>query len=266
MSKKRKEINFLDDINRKRCKRNQLTVIDLFAGAGGLSKGFHMAGYDVLLAIDNNEDALQTYRKNFPETTIVLGDVRQITPEKLYKYSQIDAAQDIDVIVAGCPCQGFSRQNHNRDSSDERNSLVVVTAQLISKVKPRAFLLENVPELNLVGIEQVTKFERILSSYVTEKWIVNAANFGVPQTRNRCILVGIRSDLVEDDFEIPIPIATHEDPETFLTVRDAFKHLDAPPADGSNHRSINNHSIPQISPLNQKRLEYVISEFRMTFP
>ena len=118
-----------------------LNVLDLFCGAGGLSYGFECAGFDILLGIDNDAKALETFELNHKGSKSICGDITQITYEDHIK-PLLDGKQ-IDVIIGGPPCQGFSMAG-KRDENDQRNKLVKSYIKFIKLVLPEAIIFENV--------------------------------------------------------------------------------------------------------------------------
>ncbi|MBQ7406156.1 MAG: DNA cytosine methyltransferase [Clostridia bacterium] len=177
-----------------------MKVVSLFSGAGGLDLGFIMAGHTIIWANDLYEDAVETYRKNIGDH-IICEDI-----------SKIDAADipDCDIVIGGFPCQGFSVANTKRHADDTRNALYKQLIRVIDAKKPKFFLAENVKGLtNMLGgkvFEMILSDFRALGYTVCAK-VLNAADFGVPQTRQRVIIVGVRSDL---DFEYIFPSPTHD--------------------------------------------------------
>lgn len=170
-----------------------LRIMDLFAGAGGLSEGFRQAGYRVVAGSDYDPDACATYRLNFPEATTICGDIRQ--PQT--RQQVIEAGQDIDVLVGGPPCQSFSQvRNHSRLIDDPRNSLYREFVAILDELQPAAFLMENVPGMAQMGVlEQVAEDLSLGTRYEVNPQVLDAADFGVPQMRKRLIFIGVRRDL-----------------------------------------------------------------------
>ena len=176
-----------------------MKVVSLFSGAGGLDLGFKMAGHDIIWANDLYGDAVETYRLN-------LGD--HIVCEDIFKVDENDVP-DCDIIIGGFPCQGFSVANTKRHEGDERNALYKQLIRIIDAKKPKFFLAENVKGLTNLAKGKV--FQMILSDfselgYEVKYKILNAADYGVPQTRQRVIIVGVRNDV---NFEYNFPKATH---------------------------------------------------------
>lgn len=123
------------------------TFIDLFSGCGGLSLGFEMAGYESLLAIDNWQDALSTYTFNRPGARTLCADISALNPSEIKKQYDI---HNVDVIIGGPPCQGFSVAG-KRDVNDTRNRLYKSFVEFVKTFSPKAFVMENVPNILSIG-------------------------------------------------------------------------------------------------------------------
>lgn len=169
------------------------TVIDLFAGAGGLSAGFRNAGYRIVAGSDNDPDAMATFRANFPEAQTIVGDVRK----RGIKQQLVQAGSEVDVVVGGPPCQAFSQvRNHSRLIDDPRNSLYREFVRVVDQLSPRAFVMENVPGMDQMGVRDQVKADLGLNGkYRVVPQLLDAADFGVPQTRKRLVFVGVHRDL-----------------------------------------------------------------------
>lgn len=174
--------------------KDRFTVADLFSGAGGLSEGFRQAGCRILVGSDIDPDACATYAANFPEAKAVHGDIRE--PRIRAQVTAV-ATSDVDIIVGGPPCQAFSQmRNHSRLIEDPRNSLYREFVRILDKLEPRAFVMENVPGLEQMGVrEQILEDLSINGIYNVRSQVVDAADFGVPQTRKRLIFIGIHTSL-----------------------------------------------------------------------
>jgi len=160
-----------------------LTVVDLFCGAGGLSEGFRQVGYEVTAGSDHDPDAVATYAHNFSGARALCGDVRDPSMRE-----QLDeAAAGSDVLVGGPPCQAFSQvRTHTRLLDDPRNSLYREFVRSVDGARPLAFLMENVPGMAQMGVrEQVVADLELGGDYRVAAQLVDAADFGVPQTRKR---------------------------------------------------------------------------------
>ena len=176
---------------------NKLTIASLFCGAGGLDIGLEQAGFSVLWANDFDKDACETYRL-WSKAHVVQGDIGKIAS---------DSIPDVDVISGGFPCQPFSLAGPRR-IDDSRNQLYKSFVRIVEEKKPRAFIGENVKGLLSMAdgeIFNVIKEEFKSKGYRLYVKLLNAADYEVPQSRERVILVGIRED-VNGDFHFPEPI------------------------------------------------------------
>lgn len=173
-----------------------LRVVDVFSGAGGLSEGFRQAGCRVVAATDIDPDACATFALNFPGTAVFHGDVRRHgIRERL-----LDAAKNADLIVGGPPCQAFSQvRNHDRIISDPRNSLYREFVKIVGQLEPRAFVMENVPGLEQMGAKDQVICDLVMKGrYRVRAQALDAACFGVPQTRKRLVFIGVHESLRRD--------------------------------------------------------------------
>lgn len=180
----------------------ELNAIDLFCGCGGLSYGFECAGYSILLGIDNDKKALETFELNHKGATSICGDITEITYKDHIK--PLIGDEKIDVIIGGPPCQGMSLSGP-RKFDDPRNKLYLSYIRLVDEIRPRAFVIENVP--GLVGLfggkikdSIMNKFTEM--GYSIQYKIMCAADYGVPQNRRRVVFVGLK----EGEFEYPEPL------------------------------------------------------------
>ena len=172
--------------------KNKLNAIDLFCGCGGLSYGFEKAGYKILLGIDNDSKALETFELNHYGAKSICGDITEVTYEEDIK--PLIGDQKIDVIIGGPPCQGMSLSGP-RKFDDPRNKLYLSYIRLVKEIQPKAFVIENVP--GLVGLfggqikdSIIEKFTEM--GYQIQYKILCAADYGVPQNRKRVVFVGIK--------------------------------------------------------------------------
>lgn len=165
------------------------TVIDLFSGVGGLSLGFEKKGFDVVLANEYDSSIAEAYTYNHKNTKMITGDIRDLDFEETFgKYKN-----KIDVIIGGPPCQGFSQKGKRKTIHDERNFLFKYYIKVVELVKPKYFVMENVP--NLLTAENgyfKKKIEELFDKlgYEIQEGVVNAADYGVPQNRRRAIIIG----------------------------------------------------------------------------
>lgn len=165
-------------------------VLDLFCGAGGLSYGFECAGYDILIGIDNDSKALETFELNHKGSKIICGDITQITYKQDIK--PLLNGKKIDIIVGGPPCQGMSLSGP-RQFDDPRNRLYLSYIRLVDEIRPKAFVIENVPGLvslfkGAIKDSIIEKFTAM--GYTVEYKIMCASDYGVPQNRKRVVFVG----------------------------------------------------------------------------
>ncbi|MDW8553563.1 DNA cytosine methyltransferase [Staphylococcus nepalensis] len=182
-------------------------VIDLFSGCGGFSKGFEQAGYNILMGIDNWKDAITTYKNNHENAKTINDDITGITGQQILDYLDI-TFEDVDVIIGGPPCQGFSLSG-KRTLSDPRNILYKSFVDIVNYIRPKAFVMENVP--GLVSLFKGEAKNNILNDfqnigYNVNYKILNASNFGVPQNRKRVFFVGIK----EGTFKFPNDFLTFQ--------------------------------------------------------
>lgn len=172
-------------------------VLDLFCGAGGLSYGFECAGYDILVGIDNDSKALETFELNHKGAKSICGDITKITYKNDIK--PLIGDKKIDVIIGGPPCQGMSLSGP-RKFDDPRNKLYLSYIRLVQEIQPKAFVIENVPGLvSLFGGQIkdsiIEKFTAM--GYTVEYKIMCSSDYGVPQSRKRVVFVGRKKGTFE---------------------------------------------------------------------
>lgn len=196
-----------------------MNIISLFSGAGGLDLGLIHTGHHIVWANDIDVNAVATYRTNV-DPNIIQADIREI---------KIEDIPNGDVVVGGFPCQGFSTANIRRHIDDERNQLYQFFYHTIFIKQPNFFIAENVKGILSLGGGSVmqniiTDFNA--AGYQVEYHLVNMANYGIPQHRERVIIIGQRNDLGENMlFHFPTPTHTKEN---WISIRQALEHL--PPA------------------------------------
>ncbi len=188
-------------------------LVSLFAGAGGMDLGFKNAGFDIVWANDIDLDATITYKNNIGNH-IVHGDILKIKSE--------DIPDNIDVVIGGFPCQGFSVANTKRSIKDERNFLYKELLRIVKDKKPKFFVGENVK--GILSLARGKVFEMIKQDfkdigYKIEAKLLNAADFGVPQTRQRVIIIGNRLDK-----QILFPKPTHDE-NNYIATKEVIGHL-----------------------------------------
>lgn len=190
--------------------KKKFNVIDLFAGAGGLSEGFKQAGFHILAANEIDPVFSETFIKNNPETKMFTGDIRNVSVEEFRKQCGING-EKVDVIVGGPPCQGFSIAGR-RDPKDPRNSLFMEFIRFVDGFRPKFFVMENVTgilSMKTASEEHVKdiiihEFEKIGYNVNAKKVI--AADYGVPQKRRRVFFIGTNTGK-----KINFPEPTHSE-------------------------------------------------------
>lgn len=191
-----------------------MNVADLFSGVGGMSEGFRMAGFDIKFAIEFDKEIAAAYRKNHPKTEVIAEDICNVDAKALHaKYPQID------VVMGGPPCQGFSQKGKRLNLNDPRNYLFQQFVRFVDELKPKYFVLENVP--NIVTTSNgyfkkqiVDAFEKL--GYRVTYGVLCAADFGVPQDRHRAVFIGQKNKL---EVSLPSPIGNK------ITIKDAIYDL-----------------------------------------
>lgn len=202
-----------------------MKIISLFSGAGGLDLGLIQAGNDVIWANDIDANAVSTYRKNIGNH-IIQDDIKNI---------DINQIPNADVVVGGFPCQGFSQANRFRMLDDSRNLLYKFFYDVIKKKQPKFFIAENVKGILSLGKGEAIKqimadFQE--AGYITDLHLVNVADYGVPETRQRVIIIGQRKDLGEKMiFVFPKPTHSKNGDDGLLkwvSVKEAIEHFPDP--------------------------------------
>lgn len=196
---------------------NQPVGIDLFAGAGGLSLGFEQAGFNIAYAIERDKWAAETYKLNRDGVVVDTRDIEQISPLSVLKQLGIKRGE-LDIVIGGPPCQGFSESNKKtRNLQNPNNHMVYKFVDFVSQTKPKWVLMENVSGMNTFEEGRVRDsllklFEEC--GYTVDYLILNAADFGVPQSRKRIFFIGNRlgtkmtfmNKLRESKMETPVTV------------------------------------------------------------
>lgn len=222
-------------------KPSKPTAISFFAGAGGMDAGFGLAGFDVRLAIEIDPSCCDTLRHNLKHTKVVSRDINQVSSEEICELSRLKVGE-IDCVFGGPPCQSFSLAGKREGLNDERGLLVFRFIELVRELRPKTFVIENVKGMvNWQGGIVLHEVERMLGEalstgeyYQVQHRVLNAADYGVPQNRQRVFIVGSR---INASYKFPEP--THAaKPERFdnklkpyVTVGDALHGIpkaDAP--------------------------------------
>jgi len=176
--------------------QSEFTVISTFSGCGGSSLGYHLAGGKVLLAVEWDDNAVETYRLNFPDTPIYHGDIGKLSVDECCEQAGVEPGE-LDILDGSPPCQGFSTAG-KRDFGDGRNQLFREFVRLLRGLRPKVFVMENVSgmvkgKMKLIFAECLRELKA--SGYKVKARLLNAMYFNVPQSRQRLIFVGVREDL-----------------------------------------------------------------------
>ena len=188
---------------------NKPKILDLFCGCGGLSLGFEKAGFEVALALDVWNDAIKTYNKNHSNSVGICKDVHELENEFLKKFSE---EENIVGVIGGPPCQGYSTVG-TRDVNDPRNHLYLEYCRIVEVINPQFFVIENVKGLltlnkGMFKEDIIERFSRL--GYNISFKVLNAADYGVPQNRQRVFFVGIKEDVFEFPQEKNLKVSTLE--------------------------------------------------------
>lgn len=173
-------------------------VVELFCGCGGTSLGFEMAGYQIALGCDIHRFSIETFRLNHEGVSTILGDIHNVKTDDVLKLLK---GRQVDVLIGGVPCQGFSLNNRKRHADDKRNQLYKEFLRFVEVLKPRAILLENVSGMKSTG-DFVPEIEKSLSEVggmEVKSKLLYAPDYGVPQSRLRLVFVGVKGK--KFDFE-----------------------------------------------------------------
>ena len=213
---------------------DKLTMLDLFCGAGGFAVGCSWAGFQSVFGVDHLEPAMETWCNNHPHAIGCLGDITKVDPDEIQALLRSKGVDHIHLITGGVPCQGFSRANRKNNDNDERNFLFLEYMRFVRVFNPDYLILENVSGMRSTAGGQ---FEQDIKKYMedlgynTKVKLVNAADFGVPQIRQRLLFVGVRRGIgLRDEYEFP----SGDYVGKYRTVADAITDL---PALGNNEQA-----------------------------
>lgn len=245
-------------MQKKKIKKEALTAVDLFSGGGGLTVGMKKAGFEVVGAVEIEKSAILTYKANHPEVNLFDQDIRLLRGKDLLKLSPTGRVD----LLAGCPpCQGFSSLTYKYKEVDPRNFLIREMSRLVDEVRPLAVMMENVPGLiqkgNFLFRQFTKKLERL--GYVIHYQVLQVADYGVPQSRRRLVL------LAGLNFPIEIPKATHsknpiDGEKPWVSIKEIIKDLPRPMILGSQQgKPIDSgwHIVRKLSEDNQRRLDSI---------
>lgn len=251
------------------------TAIDLFCGAGGLSEGFRQSGFRVLAGNDFDEAATQTFRATHKEAVFLDGPIEKISAPRFLKASGLSKGE-LDCLVGGPPCQGFSVYNHQRGMHDQRSHLFKDYLRIVSGLMPGWVVLENVTGITSAGggvaVNAILNRLKKLG-YKVEYRILKAEEFGIPQERRRIVFLGNRLGL-----PIIWPEPTHGQGKIpFVTVKDAIfdlpilengqdlgitKYRTVPKSEyqklmREDSTYVFNHAAPRLAPINIERMKHI---------
>ena len=228
----------------------QYGFVESFCGPGGMSLGLEQAGLTPLLAFDLDDRAVETHSGNLPGPCVVADAEKLTGREVLERLGQ--RRGELDLFSGGPPCQGFSKQKRGAHNGDDRNRLVLEFARLVREIQPRVMLFENVA---IFGKKRGKKYRewmrQELWDYHLFPHLYNCADYGLAQTRERFVIVGVRSDQ-GIPFSVPNPQVGQR-----KTVGDVLGGLPEPPVDYSVHPDFPNHQRARVTPINIKRFSFV---------
>lgn len=246
-----------------------MNVLDLFSGCGGISLGFKLAGFNISGGVDIDPDSIKTFQRNFPKSKAICENLLEYSDDRIIEDF---AKENIDVIVGGPPCQGFSSANRwQKETEDPRNKLFFEYLRFVELLKPKAVVIENVRGILTrdKGFAKI-RIENLLKNlgYNVNCQVLNASDYGVPQNRLRAFFVAIRNDYKESfDFEqlIQKPKVTvkeaigelydfDKNPKDKLTSKPKNKYLKYLRKE---NQEIHNHEIKYPAQITQERISHV---------
>ena len=224
-----------------------MKLISLFSGAGGLSLGFEMAGFNNVFSVEYDKKKAESYKKNFPTHNLLVKDIQEITDDEIIT---LQHNQEVDVVIGGPPCQGFSLAGRIGRSfvEDKRNYLFKEFVRVVKIIDPPMFVMENVARILSHNkgetIKELTnEFKKI--GYNVQYKVLQAADYGVPQKRQRIFIVGTKNK----EFNFPTPIGTT------ITVKEAIGDL--PPLKSGERSEVPNHFSMNHSSQMLKKMSYI---------
>jgi len=223
---------------------SKYSVVELFAGAGGLALGLEQAGFETKALLEIDKWACETLKKNRPNWNIIQEDITKISQIGIKQY--LEENEEIDLLSGGYPCQSFSYAGNRLGIDDTRGTLFYDYALILDELKPKMFFAENVK--GLVTHDKGRTFQTMIkvfedAGYDVVYKVLNALDYGVAQKRQRVIIIGIRKDIKEiinEDFEFPKPYKKK------LTLKDILK--DVPPSSCSTYNEKKKEVLKYVSP------------------
>lgn len=224
-------------------------MISLFSGAGGMDLGFEKENFTNVFSVEFDKKIAKTYKKNFPNNNLFVGDIRDVDNKKI---NELMGNEIVDVVIGGPPCQGFSMAGNigRKFVDDPRNQLFKEFVRVVNETQPKIFVMENVARLQTHNKGQTIKeiideFEKV--GYYSTYKVLQAADYGVPQKRQRIFIVGTK----DPDFEFKFP----EGFGTTVTVKEAIGNL--PPLKSGEVSNVTNHFAMNHSEQMLEKMSYV---------
>lgn len=207
--------------------KKEINILSLFSGCGGLDYGFEQEGFLVPFANEFWKPAQDSYEFSHPNTELFRDDIRNLTNEKIDVSMKLRGIKKIDLIIGGPPCQGFSMAG-SRNKDDPRNKLFLEFVRIVDHLEPLFFVFENVKGLLTMKdddgkfvIDKIVKeFKKVDGGYVLQYKLLNSADYGVPQKRERVILIGTKLNINE---KLLHPIPTHSPKDNLNEIKSWFK-------------------------------------------
>ncbi len=223
---------------------NKYSVVELFAGAGGLALGLEQAGFETKLLLEIDKWACETLRKNRPNWNIIQEDITKVSQTGIKQH--LKDGSEIDLLSGGYPCQSFSYAGNRLGIDDTRGTLFYDFALILNELKPKMFFAENVK--GLVTHDKGKTFQTMIRifedvGYDVVYKVLNALDYGVAQKRQRVVIIGIRKDIkskIKDEFEFPKPYKKQ------LTLKDILQ--DVPPSPYATYNEKKKEVLKYVSP------------------
>ena len=197
-------------------------VAELFCGCGGTSLGFEMAGFETVLGCDIHTPSIQTFQANHPNCSTINGDIKKVNPKTV---KELLNGRQLDVLIGGIPCQGFSLNNRKRHENDDRNFMYKEFARFVEVLQPKVVVLENVSGMKSTGnfVDDIETHLSQIGNMKVKSQLLYAPDYGVPQKRTRLIFVGVK----EKEFNFKNIVKTHgtETGKDYVTIKDAIGDL-----------------------------------------
>lgn len=212
---------------------NKHTIVELFSGPGGLSLGFHIADFNTLVAYEYEDDSINTYKENFPNTNVVKKDLANLTDEDINELKNVTGL-NVDIVMGGPPCRSFSTSNPKRSHGDKRDFYYKQLIRVANELNAKYFFMENVDDILSKSISKNNPkkiFHCLLEDlqeagffYINFK-ILNSADYGTPQTRSRIFIIATKDENLPLTF--PKPTHSNSDNELYkwVSVDQAFEDL-----------------------------------------